>query len=786
MCAQCVPGYYEAFGVCHACPSAALGRAFVAVGLLAVAMLALAVYSGALGQSGVRALLQTFLHCQVIATQVSFSVPWPSYFRSAFASIGALFGDFGLYNPACMLGVNWNIYATVRLVLGGITAGAILIIIMRRCIARMLLLYTARQISLTTTTASRLRGLHGALLSLAVTATVVFYVPVSRVAVGAFRCVTTPIGYVLVSDVTITCSVSNGAYMALACICGIFLLFSAVAGPAWLHRHISRLAASNKLRASAQGLLLHDIVSPYRAGWESFEIWRALYRLSMVLLAAVPTGITPSLGLVQSVCGTIVAGAYAAVLWRRAPFEQTRFSVCGHTFHDVTNRIECASASLACFCCASSIIVYAAPSAGSVLSVLLIIGTVLVAVPLVRITIHDLRCCCGRCCRGGRGVETVTVRGLFLAGDAAGAQRLAAKHAEERRVRKRAVDGELDAFTAMMSGKSGTTLRAEGAGGGRTDDQLVEDMTALREEQESLARSFEPPSPQAVGAAIAAQYDIALARFVTSAGAGSDDIAPVLSDLLAAGAAIEAALAPQRDDLLDRDCVDAAAHVHAAILAAAVTDAPGVLSATAAFDARVEECCARLRLAVAEKQWREAAQHSVTARTTLEELRRALAPALTRAIGSRRFHAAAVTALAAAAASARVEAIAGIADTYAQGPLLLDAAFVARALELGAQYRAAMAALDQHTRRRAKEQLAALCDEHAAGLAAAVAAHATARRYLAAAQAMDAVHQVDVLRENRGDAIVTGKALDTVRQASATLANRGDTATVTVTGKVAR
>ena len=84
----------------------------------------------------------------------------------------------------------------------------------------------------------------------------------------------------------------------------------------------------------------------------------------------------------------------------------------------------------------------------------------------MRITIHDLRCCCGRCCRGGRGVETVTVRGLFLAGDAAGAQRLAAKHAEERRVRKRAVDGELDAFTAMMSGKSGTTLRAEGAGGG--------------------------------------------------------------------------------------------------------------------------------------------------------------------------------------------------------------------------------------------------------------------------------------------------------------------------------
>ena len=152
------------------------------------------------------------------------------------------------------------------------------------------------------------------------------------------------------------------------------------------------------MRTSAQGLLLHDIVSPYRAGWESFEIWRALYRLSMVLLAAVPAGITPSLGLVQSGCGAVVAGAYATVLWRRSPFARTRVSMFGYASQDATNRIECGSASLACFCCASSIIVYAAPAAGGVISALLIIGTVLVAAPMLRMTAHDLRCC-----RGGHG-----------------------------------------------------------------------------------------------------------------------------------------------------------------------------------------------------------------------------------------------------------------------------------------------------------------------------------------------------------------------------------------------
>jgi hypothetical protein len=771
MCAQCVPGYYEAFGECHACPSSAMGGAFVAVGILAFGLLGLAVYGGRLGESGVRALRQTFLHCQVIATQVSFSVPWPAYLRAAFASIGALFGDFGLDNPACVLGFKWNIYATVGLSFGGIAAGALLIVITRRCIARTLLLDTARQISLTPATSTRLRGVHGALLSLAVTATVIFYVPVSRVAVGAFRCVTTPVGYVLVSDVTITCSFSNVTYMALTCVCGIFLLLSAVAGPAWLHRHISGLAASDKLRTSAQGLLLHDIVAPYRPGWESFEIW-ALYRLSMVLLAAVPAGITPSLGLVQSGCGAVVAGAYAAVLWRRAPFEHNRINIGNYTLQNATNRMECASASLACICCASSIIVYAAPAAGGAISVLLIVGTVLVAAPMLRLTIHDMRCCCGHDHRVGVDTTTVNERGLFLAGDVAGAARLAAKHAEARRLRKRAVDTELDAFMTMMSGKSGTKLRTEGAGG-RSDEQLIADMTALRAEQETLAKLFAPPSAQAVDAALSAQYEAALARFSTaSSGMGSaaavassatNDVMPALIALLAAGAAIEAALAPQRDDLLDRDWVDMATHVHEVIVAAACTDAPGARSATALFNARVEDCCSQLRRALAEKQWREAARHSVTARTTLEELRRALPQAMTRAIGSRQFHAAAATALAVAAAGATV---AGIADVAPEAqPLVLDPALAAQTLELGAQYSAAMVALDEPARRRAKEQLTALCDAHAAALEASAETHATARRYLAAAHAMDAIQQVGVLRENRGDKIAMGKALDTVQQA---------------------
>ena len=274
MCAQCVPGYYEAFGECHACPSSALGGVFIAVGVLAFGALVLSVYAGALGDSGVRALRQAFLHCQVIATQVSFSVPWPTFLRRAFASIAALFGDFGLDNPSCVLGFTWNIFDTVALTLGGIAIGTLLIVGTRRCIARTLLRDTAREITLPAAVAARLRSVHGALLSLAVTATVVFYVPVSRVAVGAFRCVPTPIGYVLVSDVTVACNSADGGYTALAAICAIFLVFSAVVGPAWLHRHITRLAASDKLLASAQGLLLHDLVAPYRAGWEAFEIWR--------------------------------------------------------------------------------------------------------------------------------------------------------------------------------------------------------------------------------------------------------------------------------------------------------------------------------------------------------------------------------------------------------------------------------------------------------------------------------------------------------------------------------
>jgi hypothetical protein len=218
MCAQCARGYYEAFGECSACPSTALGGIFVAVGLLSFAALVLSMYAAALGDSGVRALRQAFLHCQVIATQVTFSVPWPPFLRRAFASIAALFGDFGLDNPSCVLGFTWSIYHTVALTLGGIAVSALLIVGTRRCIARALVRDKARQISLRASVAARLRSIHGALLSLAVTATVVFYVPVSRVAVGAFRCVATPIGYVLVSDVSVVCASNSGAYMALACI----------------------------------------------------------------------------------------------------------------------------------------------------------------------------------------------------------------------------------------------------------------------------------------------------------------------------------------------------------------------------------------------------------------------------------------------------------------------------------------------------------------------------------------------------------------------------------------
>ena len=605
--------------------------------------------------------------------------------------------------------------------------------------------------------------------------------PVSRVAVGAFRCVTTPIGYVLVSDVTIACSVSNGEYVALACICAVFLMLSAIAGPAWLHRHISGIAASDKLHASAPWLLLHDIVSPYRPGWESFEIWRALYRLSMVLLAAVPTAITPSLGLVQSVCGALVSGAYATVLWRGTPFERTSIAIRGRTFQNVTNRMECASASLACVCCISSIIVYATPGAGGALSALLIVGTVIVAAPMLFITIHDLRLCPRRRRGGGRGGSSGggddTVSSLFLAGDVAGARRLAAKHAEARRLRKRAVDDELGTFLSILRNESGTTLRAEGAGGGgRTDEQLIADMSALRAEQVTLTLSFAPPEPQqaldAVVSTLQPVFDKARARFITATigvtvtiattvatesesdttnGSGDAEVQSALSGLLAAGAAIDAAVAPQRDDLLNRDWVDAAAHVHAVIVAAACADAPGARSATAVTDARVAESCTKLQDAVAARRWDEAAKRAVATSTAMSELRAALTPAVARANGSRQFHTAAATALAVAAAAARVESIADTAPE--EPPLQLDAAFVTRARELGEQYHAAMLAMDEPARRRAKEQRDALCDAHAALLEATAAAHGAARRYRAAAQAEDAVKHVKRLRENRGAAL---------------------------------
>jgi hypothetical protein len=525
----------------------------------------------------------------------------------------------------------------------------------------------------------------------------------------------------------------------------------------------SHHAASGKLRTSASGLLLHDLVAPYRSGWEAFEIWRALYRLSMVLLAAVPTGVSPKLGLVQSLIGACGAGTYAAVLWRRVPFERARFVILGRTFHDVTNKVECASASLGCACSVSSIILYAAPAAGSVLSVLLLAGTVLVAVPMMLITVQDMRCCC--CRRRRSGVDSV--RSLFHAGDVAGAARLAMKRAEERRLRKRAVDADLEAFTAVLNGTSTTSLRAEGAGG-RTDDELMADMAALRAEQVALALAFAPPQPQqAIDAAIAGirpalNFEAARAQFVAVASgviaAGTSDGVPAaLSALLAAGAETERALVPVRETFLGGDWVDAAAAVQAAITANKCADAAGprTRSATAAIEARVAESCAKLRAAVAEKRWAEAAERSTVACTVMAELRWALAPAVTRAVGARKFHAAVATAVAVAATAASVD---GIVDAAPEAPRVhLDEAFVTRTRELGAAYRAAMVAIDEPGRVRAKEQLTGMCDAHAARLDAALAAHIAERRYRAAAHAIEALRQVAVLRKNRGEIALGGQ-----------------------------
>jgi hypothetical protein len=206
-----------------------------------------------------------------------------------------------------------------------------------------------------------------------------------------------------------------------------------------------------------------------------------------------------------------------------------------------------------------------------------------------------------------------------------------------------------------------------------------------------------------------------------------------------------------REDLLNRDWVDAAAHVHAVIVAAACADAPGARSATTVTDARVAESCTMLQDAVAARRWDEAAKRAVATSTAMSELRAALTPAVARANGSRQFHTAAATALAVAAAAARVESIADTAPE--EPPLQLDAAFVTRARELGEQYHAAMLAMDEPARRRAKEQRDALCDAHAALLEATAAAHGAARRYRAAAQAEDAVKHVKRLRENRGAAL---------------------------------
>ena len=139
----------------------------------------------------------------------------------------------------------------------------------------------------------------------------------------------------------------------------------------------------------------------------------------------------------------------------------------------------------------------------------------------------------------------------------------------------------------------------------------------------------------------------------------------------------------------------------------------------------------------------------------MAESHAALAPAVTRAVAARQFHTAAATALAVAGSAAAVEVVADAAPDAARGRL--DDAFVTRARELGAAYRAAMRAIEEPGRVRAKEALAGLCDAHAAPLEAAVAAHAGARRYLAAVHAEDALRQVAALRENRGEVPLGGQ-----------------------------
>ena len=77
--------------------------------------------------------------------------------------------------------------------------------------------------------------------------------------------------------------------------CGVVLFIVLVVLPLCGAHRIAGLRRSSELRKH----FMFDIVAPYRPGWETFEIWRSLYRVSSTLVAALPPTVAVSIPYLQ-------------------------------------------------------------------------------------------------------------------------------------------------------------------------------------------------------------------------------------------------------------------------------------------------------------------------------------------------------------------------------------------------------------------------------------------------------------------------------------------------------